>query len=159
MSDKPEVDVVNADGASEAVAPVAKKVRAKVYSKEDLVAAFHPALEAIVGARLSKQKAWDAYKAAMGATFQLCSRQSLSLSGVGKFYTFESKRSIAKDKPAKRLRFRPSSRVIETLNTTGDFMAAAAAPEAPESAPITEAPATPTAPSTPTAPADAPVEL
>lgn len=136
--------------------PAVKKARAEVFSKDDLVATFAPVLEAIVGARLSKQKVWDTYKAAMGSTFSLCAKKSLSLSGVGKFYVFDSQRSLAKEKPAKRLRFRPSSRVIETLNSGGDFLAVASAPEVPEpAAPV----ASETTDAEPPAPVAATVEL
>lgn len=116
-----------------ATAPKAKKPRKEVFSKSHLVDALVPVLEGILGTKISKQKAWDLFKAVLYTAFSLAAVKQLSLSGVGRFYTFDSKRSLEKNKPAARLRFKPSTRVTDILNDpSADFLASLQKADTPD---------------------------
>lgn len=114
-----------ADKASAPAGAVKEKSkRTPVLSKDDFLAFAQPQLEKVIGARVSKQKAWDIFKTTLGCAFECAKSQPLSLSGVGRFFTFSSQRSVAKGKPALRMRFRPSSHVNELLNKGESFLTA-----------------------------------
>lgn len=102
----------------------AKKPRQETLSKDDLIEALHPRVQAWLGTRVSKALVWDLFKDNLNVAFSLGKEKPLSLAGVGKFYSFSSKRSEKSGKPAKRMRFKPSSRVNDQLNKGESFLEA-----------------------------------
>lgn len=140
--------------APAAVVKKATKPRETVFSKDDLVNKLQAALESRLNLKVSKSKTWELYKLGFAVSYELAAEQPLSLSGIGRFSVLESQRSAKANKPAKRMRFRTSSRTTELLNGSKDFYAdlakepaeapaaAVAAPEAsaPVAAPAADAP-------------------
>jgi len=116
------------------------KDRVPVASKDDYVAAAQPALEKVLGTRVSKTKVWDSFKILMAAAFSVASSgKALSLSGVGRFNVYDSQRSVKVGKPAKRMRFRSSVSVTRVLNEGGDFLVEMSREEATVAAPEVKA--------------------
>jgi len=100
-----------------------KKQRSKVYCKTDLLDSYIPVVESITGKRISKEKAWSLFKGTIFTAFELArDGKPLSLSGVGRFYTVDSARSLKVGKPAKRMRFSTSAKINEALNEDLPFM-------------------------------------
>lgn len=99
-----------------------KKQRAKVGCKTDLVEAYVPVITALTGAKISKEKAWNIFKQTMFTAFELAKEKPLSLSGLGRFYTVDSARSLKVNKPAGRMRFSASGKIHEVLAVGGSYL-------------------------------------
>ena len=110
--------------------------RQEVHTKSDLVDTLASAIREQLGIKISKDKAWRLFKLCMNVAFSLAAVKALSLSGVGRFSVLTSQRSVQKNKPALRMRFKASQRVNNVLNAGGDFLAVEVVePETPAETP------------------------
>lgn len=120
-----------------------KAPRQPVASKDDFLAIAQPALAGVLGEKVSKAKTWEAFKVLIGAAgdaARLPGKAALSLSGVGRFHAFSSARSVAKNQPALRLRFKPSSKINAVLNAGTSLVEAMRQPDEVDAAPTPTAP-------------------
>jgi len=77
------------------------------------------------GFKVTRRQAWEIFKSAHSCVFELAKREneSVTLAGIGTWWTVHSKRAENKGKlDVLRMRFRPSSRVTEVLNSRGTFL-------------------------------------
>lgn len=103
--------------AVKARAQAAAKSRAEAKSKDDLIEVLQGKYSAIIGNKVSKTDAWKLFKVSIKAPIEVSRSARLSLSGVGTFEILSSKRSEAVGKEPLRPKFRPSTSIIEIVNS------------------------------------------
>ncbi len=113
--------------------------REEVQSKDAFVSTYKDALKKHLNVETSNHKAWMFFKLAVNTCFNMARNQPVSLSGIGRFSLLESQRSVKLGKPAKRMRFKASQRVIRMLNDGTDFLSDMSIDEIAESKPKAEA--------------------
>ena len=103
--------------AVKARALAAAKSRAESKSKDDLIEVVQPLYSKIAGTKISKQDAWKLFKLSIKAPIEIARQARLSLAGIGSFEILTSKRSEVAGKAPLRPKFRPSTSLIEVVNS------------------------------------------